>query len=298
MHYTLIHSFQGYIGTQYTPPRMDTRLMWSISEPFITEDANNLRWGKTSLMHKLNVRPAISSDNVKSTVLLRNHPEPPALMAVPKVRIITPMKLSEKRKGHASDTFNIKQHTVNKWPVNLSFTESTPEGCKWSSNSSTYNAVPFVLYNTWNSDVALCTTDFAELSNQWLDMATLAFSQHRRGEYSLEEVRDYIRRALHHEYPSLFVFGANTSTEALVNMFFQGNVPFSTVEYWCWCGKITPILTQQCCVVVPHSTTPNGTRYNSSLTTLSWYWCLLRSPYANPMCLDAHHITVTWHLHW
>ncbi|SJL01000.1 uncharacterized protein ARMOST_04314 [Armillaria ostoyae] len=134
----------------------------------------------------------------------------------------------------------------------------TPAGCKWSNNSCAYNTVLFVLYNLWRPDDVQYTAVFGLLCNQWLDMAMTSFKRHSNGKYTLEEVRDYLRRALHREYPALFMFGGNTSVKALMMRLLWTSDTFSSDDYHCRCGQVTPISMQECCIVIPHSTTPLG----------------------------------------
>ncbi|PBK91907.1 hypothetical protein ARMGADRAFT_899131, partial [Armillaria gallica] len=232
--YSLIHSFQDYIGTEYTPPNMDTKLMWSVVDPFIMSSSM-----KTKPDSHLPELPSIS---LKKSSTIWN---------------ITTMKPAEKHKGHTSDTFDSKQAAMDKRAAR-SIAPNMPAGCEWSNNSCAYDAVLFILYNMWRSDDTQYSIEYMELHNQWLDMATASFRRHMLGEYSLEEVRDYIRRALHHEYPSDFVFGRNTSVKALMMQLLCCGDTFSSDTYLCQCGQSTPISMQQCCVVVPHSTAPLG----------------------------------------
>ncbi len=50
--YSLIHFFQDYIGFDYTPHNMDSKLMWSMVDPFDMVDATDLKWDKTLIAHR------------------------------------------------------------------------------------------------------------------------------------------------------------------------------------------------------------------------------------------------------
>ncbi len=261
--YSLIRSFQDYIGADYTPYNMDEKLMWSAVDPFEMVDATDLRWVKSLIAHTPNRSQYTSSKPSKPDVQLGIPSLPNSSNDLPGVpRKVTPMKASEKRKGRASDTFDLKQTMSDKraaittGPVVHPSSTNIPVGCKWSNNSCAYDVVLFVLYNLWTCDDGRFAAGFAELHNKWLDMATSSFKKYTLGHYSLEDVRDYLRRALHREYPSIFVFGRNTSVEALLMKLLHGSDTFSSEEYRCQCGQVTPISTQQCCVVIPHSTAP------------------------------------------
>ncbi|KAK0468779.1 hypothetical protein IW261DRAFT_1345806, partial [Armillaria novae-zelandiae] len=198
--YSLIQSFQAHVSDAYTPPNMDQGLMWSSVWPFEMEDATHMIWAKDFITHK---------------------PFPPP---------------SEKQKGWASDMFDQwhitpdkRSHVPSDWYNPL----AEPVGCSWSNNSCAYDAVTFVLYNTWNADQDGIGVDFAELGNRWMDLSTAAFQKFTLGEYMLEEVRDYLRHSLSREYPGEFVFGANTSIEALTMRMFRSNGIFPVSDKVC-----------------------------------------------------------------
>ncbi|KAK0222358.1 hypothetical protein IW262DRAFT_1270748, partial [Armillaria fumosa] len=176
--YSLIQSYLSHVGTQYYPPNMDSTLMWSTVLPFDMNDATDLTWQKYLIPHKL----------VPTAHLTRTQCSSP---------------------GRASDTFDEKQNLPIKrvHEQSQSSEQTLPIGCKWSANSCAYDAVIFILFNAWNSSRSECSVSFSELGNKWLDMATAYFEKFCRREYTLEQVQDYLRCALHREYPSEFVFG-------------------------------------------------------------------------------------------
>ncbi|KAK0461529.1 hypothetical protein IW261DRAFT_1576832 [Armillaria novae-zelandiae] len=145
-----------------------------------------------------------------------------------------------------------RSHVPSDWYNPL----AEPVGCSWSNNSCAYNTVTFVLYNTWNADQDGIGADFAELGNRWMDLSTMAFRKFTLREYMLEEVQDYLRCSLSREYPGEFVFGANTSVEALTMRMFRSNGIFSVSDKVCGSVHATPVSSQQCCVVMLHSTAP------------------------------------------
>ncbi|KAK0465726.1 hypothetical protein IW261DRAFT_1574876 [Armillaria novae-zelandiae] len=286
--YSLIQSFQAHVGDAYTPPNMDQGLMWSSVRPFEMEDTTHAIWAKDFITHKPfplvepvsttsptnfgtldTVQPgAAVVDRPAPLVTLTAHSRLTGLPNTTRIRSVgaasgthkfTPMKPSEKRKGRASDTFNQRHiapdkrsHVPSDWYNPL----AEPVGCSWSNNSCAYDAVTFVLYNTWNADQDGIGVDFAELGNRWMDLSTAAFRKFTLGEYMLEEVRDYLRRALSREYPGEFIFGANTSIEALTMRMFRSNGIFSVSDKVCGSEHATPVSSQQCCVVMLHSTAP------------------------------------------
>ncbi|PBL04584.1 hypothetical protein ARMGADRAFT_1071027 [Armillaria gallica] len=163
---------------------MDAKLMWSVVDPFIMVDANDLRWEKSLIAHKPNASHAESSST--KTKPDSHLPKPPSisLKKSSAIRNITPMKPAEKRKGRASDTFDSKQAATDKHAAR-SVAPNMPAGCKWSNNSCAYDAVLFILYNMWRSDDT-----------------RYSIERHMLGEYSLEE--EYQRRSPYDAAASLW----------------------------------------------------------------------------------------------
>ncbi|PBK63104.1 hypothetical protein ARMSODRAFT_1024394 [Armillaria solidipes] len=141
-------------------------------------------------------------------------------------RVFTPMKPPEKRKGRTSETFDLKQSTVDKRiavsrkaepvlgsnhvPLQPVTQPYRPVGCRWSNNSCAFNATIFVLYNMWCAAPPEYKDALANFDNPWLRVMTTSFKKFIDGHYTLEEVRDYLRRGLHREFPNIFTFGTNT----------------------------------------------------------------------------------------
>ncbi|PBK86391.1 hypothetical protein ARMGADRAFT_1086569 [Armillaria gallica] len=87
---------------------MDRMLGWSDMDPFSMEDATDIRWTKDYISHKPATTHAAATDFAfrvpSSWPAKSDHAS----------RTFTPMKPAEKRKGRASETFNVKQNEVDK----------------------------------------------------------------------------------------------------------------------------------------------------------------------------------------
>ncbi len=105
--YGLIDTYREYAGSAYAPPILDPALQWSDALPFDMEDVMELHtWPKTFISHKP-LPPQVK----------KLEPPTPAASVKPFGRVFTPMKPAEKRKGWASDTFDIKQNASDKRSV-------------------------------------------------------------------------------------------------------------------------------------------------------------------------------------
>ncbi|SJL13220.1 uncharacterized protein ARMOST_16659 [Armillaria ostoyae] len=219
-------------------------------------DATDIReWPKSSITHK--PLPAV----VEKTAL----PAPQDDRGNHTKRIFTPMKPAEKRKGRASDTFDLKHNTSDKRflasgtptgdvPSTAVISASRPAGCKWSNNSCPFDSTLFVVYNLWRIDPAAWTVAFNSFGNQWLDILAESFNKHIEKLYTLEEVKDYVRRKMHREYPRVFVFGQEMSVEAVMMKWSEHKQVFAEVDLNCDRGHSSSQSSQYCCTLQPTST--------------------------------------------
>ncbi|KAK0502606.1 hypothetical protein EDD18DRAFT_1458732 [Armillaria luteobubalina] len=217
--YSVVQSYLSHVGIQYSPPNMDSALMWSTVQPFDMRDATDLVWHKALIPHKPIARALVLLAQL-STAPGHSVPHPDGTVRTAAMRKVTPMKPPKKRKGRTSDTFNKKQNSSGK-------------RVHEQDQHAEQSPLPVG-----------CSASFAELGSNWLDMATMCFERFSQHEYTLEE------------YPSEFVFGHNTSGEALTMRLLRSASVFATTEHKCSSGHSDTLFTQHCCVVVPHHTSP------------------------------------------
>ncbi|KAK0435835.1 hypothetical protein EV421DRAFT_1667242, partial [Armillaria borealis] len=101
------------------------------------------------------------------------------------------------------------------------------------NNSCAYDSLVFVLYNIWLTDPISFTANFHTMNSEWLGLMSGSFQKHLCKEYTLEQVRDYIRRKLCNAFPNYFTFGNNTSVEGLVSKIFTSSVVFNKSYHIC-----------------------------------------------------------------
>ncbi len=257
--YGLIDTYREYVGEAYIPPIMDPALQWSDAVPFDMEDATDLHaWSKTIITHK--PLPPLRPKKLGLPS--------PAIDVKPIGRVFTPMKPAEKRKGRVSDTFDAKHVVADKRPVIdvpryisnrirsgcIEPQVERPVGCKWSNNSCPFDSSIFVLYNMWRVNPAVWSDKFRSFGNTWLDLSAESFTNHISGLYTLEEVRDYVRRKMHRAFPRVFVFGQETSVEAVMMRWVTHQNAFSEVDEICRSGHIGSQSSQYSCAVEAGST--------------------------------------------
>ncbi|PBL04252.1 hypothetical protein ARMGADRAFT_1070728 [Armillaria gallica] len=227
--YALIESLRHHVGCEYMPPRLDSVLAWSNVDTLDSADASDFAWTKKLITH--------------FPILERPPPEhPPSKVSnsldKQSKRVFTPMKPAEKRKGRISDTFDAKQEGTQK-RANDSVTRRdfsmhlVPIGCKWSNNSCAYDATMFVLFNMWNANHAGLASDVEAIGNEWLQLVMRSFRTFKDGLYTLEKVRDHTRRKLHRDFPTVFVYGRETSAEAVMLKMMTSPTVFASIAVCC-----------------------------------------------------------------
>ena len=84
-----------------------------------------------------------------------------------------------------------------------------PRGLKWSNNSCEFDAILAVLFNIWQEDAMERTVQFKDVNEEYLGQIVDGFSQTslRDTGYTLEEVRDFLRRRLQRADPVAFPWG-------------------------------------------------------------------------------------------
>ena len=113
-----------------------------------------------------------------------------------------------------------------------------PKGICWSNNSCAYDPTVSILYNIWLDNPVEQSEAFELLSNRFLGLLARSFRLHLEGEYTLEEVRDYLRRALQHFDPARFAWGMYTSVHSVVDNILMTEFPVLTSKLICPSGHL------------------------------------------------------------
>src|ERR1700723_4563653 len=71
-----------------------------------------------------------------------------------------------------------------------------PKGTRWSNNSCAYDPIVTILYNIWLDDTVAQSAAFKSIGLRFMGLLADSFKRHTEGEYSLEEVQDYLRCSL------------------------------------------------------------------------------------------------------
>src|SRR6266511_2079878 len=110
-----------------------------------------------------------------------------------------------------------------------------PVGCRWSQNSCAYDALFTPLFTLWCSDRERWTQNVMGMGNAVADLLLQGFSQYDRGEASLENARDDVRRLISCSRNGT-PFGHYTSIENVCMHFLRTNAVMTEKYYTCLNG--------------------------------------------------------------
>ena len=143
------------------------------------------------------------------------------LVKVVQISKLRPARLHQKKKSSSNAT---TEHCIpnNPGKGGPSMTEhhapiGNPRGLQWSNNSCAFDAVLSILYNLWQDNATERSVQFKDINNVYLGQIVDGFSQTglRDPAYTLEEVRDFMRRSLQRADPAAFPWGGYTGIQYL-----------------------------------------------------------------------------------
>ena len=232
----LISSFRIVRGEQYIPSKVHQAIRWKKNDPFHLSNNTNVNW-------KI-VDTSKSAHEKHSRTLKASNLIP----AKDRIQITSNMyedvELVKKRKYTSSsdnvdmfETMAKKRKTKNNQALDLQPMEhgACPRGSQWSNNSCAYDVVISILYNIWLDNSTLRSEQFRNINSQHLGQIATSFSQTQpQGTaYSLEDVRDFMRRRLQRIDPVSFAWGHFTSIQSILDHFLTANHPITSSAMHC-----------------------------------------------------------------
>ncbi|KAF8872047.1 hypothetical protein BD779DRAFT_1386038, partial [Infundibulicybe gibba] len=182
---------------------------------------------------------------------------PPIPSRIPKRRVSESAEQNKhSKKIKPEPAFQKKRHEIAQ--------HSMPLGTKWEANSCAYDAVVTILYNVWRDDTIVWTERFNALNMELLGVLSTGFQNHMSGRYTLENVRDYFRRALHRSAEGRFIWGQFASVHSIVEYALRAREPIISSELRCPNGhtmdRNTIVLLNSCLInaVVTHQNRDNN----------------------------------------
>jgi hypothetical protein len=251
---TLIHSFRKWKGDHYVPVNVHKAIRWSKSDPLVVESDVKVSW---HILDKIQKAGHVGAP--KSAATFSNETSPVEFTLVnskrkvnhshlatehdtkrPKSDRTSPVEFTlvgSKRKASHSDIVTehgakrLKPHHSNDILPNLRI--SVPTGTRWRNNSCAYDAVVSILYAIWLDDDISRSEAFKELNAKFLGAMAEDFQEHVAGKYTLEDVRDFLRRRLYHAAPHLFPWNRDTSVHSMMDYLLQTPSPVISSQLSC-----------------------------------------------------------------
>ena len=145
------------------------------------------------------------------------------LVKMVQISKLRPARLRQKKKMSSNATM---EHCIpnNPGKGGPSITEhpapmGNPRGLQWSNNSCAFDAVLSILYNLWQDNATERSVQFKDINDVYLGQIVDGFSQTglRDPAYTLEEVRDFMRRSLQRADPVAFPWGGYTGIQYILD---------------------------------------------------------------------------------
>jgi hypothetical protein len=216
---TLIHSFRSLKGEHFVPASVPKSIRWSKFNPFVlNSDLKDTPWQILTKSGK----DVSATPNKSSFVSLAQGASLPSILPSTSKRKISGSSVAPRRKklktNHISDSSSVSGSIM-------------PKGICWSNNSCAYDPIVSILYNIWLDNPVEQSEAFELLNNRFLGLLAGSFRQHLEGAYTLEEVRDYLRRSLQRFDPVRFAWGIYTSVHSVLDNILMTEFPIRKMAH-------------------------------------------------------------------
>ena len=257
----LISAFREWKGEQYVPHNVHPSIRWSKSSPWLESEVLKLderlemlerRRQKTKKFEKKEDEVLINSSMVPVTN------KPGSLPATKSYGILSAPDMNRSiqgKSGAAKRRRSSGNHVQRSAPRKASSTRrdlhaatkrkidqqsqqthaghyEAPIGCRWSQNSCAYDSFFTPLFVLWCSNREYWARSISGMGNAVADLLLEGFSLYERGEASLEDVRDDVRRLIARSRNGA-AFGCYTSIEDVCNHTLSTNTVISERYYVC-----------------------------------------------------------------
>jgi hypothetical protein len=241
----IIDQFREYKGKSYIPSTMHPAIRWSKSDPF-------LEWQECIDWRIIDSKTDGAGTNSLVVPPHTNETLPSTPDVVSRLQgIVSPVK----RKTSSYNIAGVKKPRIKKIkfshltdsddddeskPIRLNI----PLGTRWQNNSCAYDAIITILFNIWRDDAISETNSWAELQCELLDSLTQGFRKHedipvtvasnsmRVPTFTLEQIRDFIRRRLA-RFSAEFTFGRYASVHSATEQLLKTCEPVTTSDLYC-----------------------------------------------------------------
>ena len=207
---TLILQFQSWKGANYVPEEVHPSIQWSAAHPFIMQERNDVSW---------HIPKNVKVDKVGTEKVNHFNTSITAKGSIPIYQIQEESNVGKKRKLEELPGVASKKQKQS----NEDIVYSTPRGLIWDGvdYSCAYDALFSILHNIWLSDPITWSETFSNTS-QILEYLTDGFQDMELENITFEQLRNNVRRLLHHEFENMFPYGhRGTSVVELATKVFS-----------------------------------------------------------------------------
>ena len=225
----LISAFHLLKGVKYVPSNVHKAIRWKENDPFHLMEGTNIAWRIVDPSDKPKPGPSAGSEK-KSTTHIIEADGNPGTPLIGKQKLGADFESETRETASKKIRLGSKVTTERCVPSNLSkaslnTTEhraaigTNPRGLQWSNNSCAFDAVLSILYNVWQDNATERTVQFKNINIEYLGQIADGFSQTRLRDsvYTLEEVRDFMRRSLERADPAVFPWGGYTGIQYILD---------------------------------------------------------------------------------
>ena len=251
----LISTFRLLKGNKYIPSKVHPAIRWKDSDPFHLSEGTDIAWKIIDCSKEQNSTTVASLAELKMVspfVLVKGNHE--TVSATPSVlgkrKLDTEFdprpgtsKAVSKKIRRSSSLSNTKEHCAptvehsESGQCTRTSNPASPRGLQWSNNSCAFDAVMSILYNVWLDNVTERTVQFKNINNEYLGQIADGFSQTTAqgtaSAYTLEEVREFLRRRLHRANPTVFAWGRYTGIQNIMDYLLATSQPVTSSSLRC-----------------------------------------------------------------
>jgi len=221
---TLISCFRKWKGDHYMPSGLHKAIRWGKADPFLESNTGDIPW---RILDRT-VKDLQSEADSKAQVVTANKTSPVSPTAQNLKRKSAMLEFSPTAEGIHK---KLKAtHFVDETP---SIVLSTPKGTRWRNNSCAYDAVVSSLFAIWLDDPTTQSESFNNLNSQFLGPLANGFARHHDGEFTLDDVRDFIRRRLQRSAPDEFGWGREASVHSVLERVLGSDLPILSSNLHC-----------------------------------------------------------------
>ena len=225
----LISAFHLLKGVKYVPLNVHKAIRWKENDLFHLMEGTNIAWrivdpsdkpkpGPSAGSEKKSITHIVEADGNSGTPLIGKQKLGADFESETRETASKKIRLGSKVTTERCVPSNLSKASLNTTEHRVAI-GTNPRGLQWSNNSCAFDAVLSILYNVWQDNATERTVQFKNINIEYLGQIADGFSQTRLRDsvYTLEEVRDFMRRSLERADPAVFPWGGYTGIQYILD---------------------------------------------------------------------------------